>query len=187
AKEAAGNNLALLATPSGNLPPAEDFHPWEACMTINGNWGYNKDDHGFKSTKSLIQTLADIASKGGNLLLDVGPTPDGTIQSEFAERLRGMGAWLKVNGASIYGTTFGPWQDLPFGRSTRNGSTVYLHVFNWRAGQLEVEGVAEQASSVRLLATGQSLHFHQAGGRLRIDTPASAPDENDAVLAILMR
>lgn len=82
-------------------------------MTINGTWAYNANDKRFKSSTDLVRTLIDVASKGGNFLLNVGPTPEGTIQPEFAERLRAIGAWLKVNGAAIYGTTYGPWQGPP--------------------------------------------------------------------------
>ena len=132
--------------------------------------------------------LADTASKGGNLLLDVGPGPDGTIRPEFVERLLAMGAWLKVNGDSIYGTTYGPLQNLSFGRSTRKDKTVYLHVFDWPAdGKLQVDGLGQHVASVRLLAGGERLAYHQNGDKLEIDTPRQAPDENDSVLAVVTR
>ena len=106
-------------------------------MTINGTWAYNKNDTQYKSAKELIQDLVNVASKGGNFLLDVGPTPEGTIQPEFVERLQEMGKWMKVYGDSIYGTTYGPLQNLAFGKTTAKGRLVYLHVFDWpsrRAG-----------------------------------------------------
>lgn len=173
-------------TVAGTVPKAEDFRPWETCQVITKrNWFYHQDENYFKPVKELIQLLADTASKGGNLLLDVGPGPDGTIRPEFTERLLAMGAWLRVNGDSIYGTTYGPLQNLSFGRSTRKDKRVYLHVFDWPAnGKLEVEDLGEHIVSVRLLAGGQKVPFHKSGGHLQIDIPQQAPDVNDSVLAV---
>jgi alpha-L-fucosidase len=166
-------------------PPPEHFRLWEECMTINDTWAYNKNDQHYKSTKELVQTLAEVASKGGNFLLDVGPTPEGTIQPEFAERLRAMGKWLKVNGDSIYGTTYGPLQNLPFGKTTAKGGTVFLHVFDWpSAGTLQLSGLRGTLSAVSLLATGEKLQFKQDSSGVTISVPPAAPDQNDSVIRI---
>ena len=179
-----GSRASLSEVP----PPAENFRLWEECMTINGTWAYNKNDQQFKSVKELIQTLVDVASKGGNFLLDVGPTPEGTIQPEFAERLRGIGRWMRLNGDAIYGTTYGPLQNLPFGRTTAKGSTVYLHVFEWPSSErLEVPGLSGHVSEVRLLATSEKLEFRQGRSELTVFLPHSAPDANDSVIAIEAR
>jgi alpha-L-fucosidase len=185
----AGDNTKVINNSiAGVAPKSEDFRPWETCMTTNGNWFYNLNDHNFKSAKQLIQTLADVASKGGNFLLALGPAADGTIQPEFVERLHAMGAWLKINGDSIYGTTYGPLQNLSFGRSTRNGKTIYLHVFDWPAdGELQMEGFSGTVASVRVLAGGQRLTYHMKSGKLVINTPAHAPDGSDSVLAVETR
>ena len=154
-------------------------------MTINDTWAYNKHDQKFKSVKVLIQNLANVASKGGNFLLDVGPTPEGTIQPEFVERLQAMGEWMKVNGDSIYGTTYGPWQNLPWGKTTAKGKTVYLHVFDWPTkAELEVPALKARVSQITVLATGQKAQFKQEKGRLTIAVPSAAPDPNDSVLQI---
>jgi alpha-L-fucosidase len=167
------------------VPPLEDFQLWETCMTINDTWAYNKNDQHFKSVKALIQDLADVASKGGNFLLDVGPTPQGTIQPEFVERLQAMGKWMKVNGDSIYGTTYGPWQNLPFGKTTAKGKTIYLHLFDWPSKpELEVPGLKGRVSRITVLATGQRAQFKQEKGRMLIAVPSAAPDPNDSVLQI---
>ncbi len=165
-------------------PKPEDFRPWETCMTINRTWAYNRNDHNFKSTTELVRTLIDVASKGGNFLLNVGPTPEGTIQPEFEERLLGIGEWLKVNGEAIYGTTYGPLQNLTFGRTTAKGKTVYLHVFDWPSSALELNGLRAKVSAVRLLAGNRRLTFRQSGDKVTIDVPAQSPSPHATVLAL---
>jgi alpha-L-fucosidase len=154
-------------------------------MTINTTWAYNKNDRRFKSTTDLVRALVDAASKGGNFLLNVGPTPEGLIQPEFEERLRGIGAWLSVNGEAIYGTTYGPLQQLPFGRSTAKGRTVYLHVFDMPGAAIEVTGL--RARSVTLLAGRKPVKFEQRGETLRIPTAGMAADPHATVLAVVRR
>ena len=154
-------------------------------MTINDTWAYNRNDRHFKSTTELVRALIDAASKGGNFLLNVGPTPEGTIQPEFEERLRQIGAWLKANGEAIYGTTYGPLQDLTFGRSTAKAGTVYLHVFDMPKETIEVKGL--HARSVSLLASGKTLMFTQDGERLAIHVAGITADPCATVIAVQTR
>ncbi len=168
-------------------PRPEDFQPWETCMTINGTWGYNANDLRYKSTTDLVRALIDAASKGGNLLLNVGPAPEGTIQPEFEERLRGIGKWLEANGESIYGSTYGPVQGLSWGRMTARGKTLYLHVFEWPQGPVELTGIQAKVSSVRILGGGAPATFAQKGGTLRIETTGIAAREHATVFAIQTR
>jgi alpha-L-fucosidase len=174
---------------AGGLPQNPDnFQLWETCMTINGTWAYNANDRQFKTVTQLVRTLVEVASKGGNFLLNVGPTPEGTIQPEFEERLLEIGRWLKVNGDSIYGTTYGPLQTIPFGKMTAKGKTLFLHVFDWPAsGKLEIAGLEARVSAARLLKGGERVGFHQAGGRLTLQVPPEAPDSHDSVIAIETR
>ncbi|MEK6756601.1 MAG: alpha-L-fucosidase, partial [Bacteroidota bacterium] len=106
---------------------------WETCMTMNDHWGYNKHDLNWKSTEDLIRKLADIASKGGNFLLNVGPTSEGLFPQASTDRLREIGQWMKVSGESIYGTSASPFESLEWGRCTQKpiegGTRLYLHVF----------------------------------------------------------
>jgi alpha-L-fucosidase len=169
----------------GEVPPPEDFRLWETCMTINNTWGYNKNDRNFKSAKTLIQHLVEVASKGGNFLLNVGPEPDGTIQPEFVDRLETIGKWLNVNGASIYDTTYGPLQSLPYGKTTARGKTIFLHVFDWPNGDLEVSGVHARVQQVTLLAAGKALQFSQQASQVTIHVPKKAPDPYVTVLEIV--
>jgi alpha-L-fucosidase len=122
ARERAGTPLQSM--PTAVRPSPEQFQPWEACITTNGTWGYCPSDRRWKSTDALTRTIMDVASKGGNLLLNVGPRPDGTFPEEAVERLRGIGAWMRVNGEAVYGSTFGRLQGAP-GPAT--GSRSALH------------------------------------------------------------
>jgi alpha-L-fucosidase len=166
------------------VPRPEDFQLWETCMTINDTWAYNMHDLKYKSADFLVRSLVEVASRGGNFLLNVGPQPDGIIQPEFQERLRAIGDWLAVNGDSIYGTTYGPVQGVESLRTTAKGSRIFVHVFNWPASAVELIGIDPKVLSAHLLATGQPLKFTQTEGKLRIDLPAQAPDANVSVIAL---
>jgi alpha-L-fucosidase len=169
---------------SRQVPSPGDFQPWETCMTINDTWAYNRNDRNFKPASELIRTLVEVASRGGNLLLNVGPTPEGTIQPEFQERLLAVGAWLKINGEAIYGTTYGPWQDLPFGRTTARGNIIYLHLFRWPGESLTVPARGIKVGKVTMLAGRKTLEFRQDSSSIVIKLPPSAPDPDVGVLAI---
>jgi alpha-L-fucosidase len=131
--------------------------------------------------------LIDAASKGGNFLLNVGPTPEGTIQPEFEERLRGIGKWLEVNGESIYGTTYGPVQDLPFGRMTAKGKTLYLHVFDWPQGAVELKGLSGKVAGITALSGGKPVRFTQSEAGVRVDLAGHTAGEHATVLAMRMK
>ena len=166
------------------IPKPEDFQLWETCMTINNQWAYNEHDRDFKSTEFLIRALVEVASRGGNFLLNVGPRPDGTIQPEFQERLRAIGDWLSRNGDSIYGTTYGPVQGVPSIRTTARDNQLFVHVFDWPSGALEFSGIQSRVISARLLATGQALKFTQTQQALRLDLPPNIRDPNVTTIAL---
>ena len=145
-----------FGTPEQEIPatgvPGLD---WETCMTMNRNWGYNRADKEFKTTDDLIRKLVDIASKGGNFLLNVGPTADGEFPPESVERLNGIAGWMRIFGDSIHGTTASPFPSLPWGRATErridaNSTRLYLHIFDWPAdGVLVVPGLLNEAKAAR--------------------------------------
>jgi alpha-L-fucosidase len=166
------------------VPKPEDFQLWETCMTINKTWAYNMHDHEYKSAQFLIRGLVEVASRGGNFLLNVGPQPDGIIQPEFQERLRAIGDWLTANGESIYDTTYGPVQRMASARTTAKGKKVFIHVFDWPSSVFEVNGLEAKVISARLLANGQPLRFRQTEGKLQIDLPSQPPDPNVSVIAL---
>ncbi len=183
-----------FGTPENYVPAtglrAPDGSPllWEACYTINWNsWGYNHYETEFHSGTQLIRQLIEIVSKGGNLLLNVGPTPEGTIQPEFEARLRYVGRWLKTNGEAIYGTTASVFNRLPFfGRCTVKGRTLYLHVMGWpQDGKLRLPGLKTDVRRVYLLVDrGHSLAFTREGKDVLISLPDRAPDPDATVVAV---
>ncbi|HUT44712.1 MAG TPA: alpha-L-fucosidase [Sedimentisphaerales bacterium] len=135
--------------PATGLPGVD----WETCMTMNDTWGYKSYDNNWKSREDLLHKLVDIASKGGNFLLNVGPTAEGLIPGPSVERLAAIGEWMKLNAESIYGTTASPLGEVPWGRCTAKPGTLYLHVFDWPAnGKLEVPGLKNKVKKAYLLA-----------------------------------
>jgi alpha-L-fucosidase len=166
------------------VPRPQDFQLWETCMTINNTWAYNIHDREFKSSQFLIRGLVEVASRGGNFLLNVGPQPDGVIQPGFQERLHAIGDWLRINGDSIYGSTYGPVQGAAAFRSTAKDKKVFLRVFDWPGSALKVPGVEAKVISAHLPATGQTLKFRQSEGRLQIDLPNQAADPNVSVIVL---
>jgi len=147
--------------PSSGYGPGVD---WETCMTMNNTWGYKKQDQDWKSAKTLIRNLIDIASKGGNYLLNVGPTAEGLIPDASVERLQAIGNWMKKNSDAIYATTAGPFnRQLPWGRCTRKTigpfTFLYFHVFDWPAnGVLKVPGMKSKPRRCFPLAQRITLH-----------------------------
>jgi alpha-L-fucosidase len=183
-------NKADFGTPEQYVPATGAGQGlWESCVTINqASWGYNKYETEFKTERDLIRTLVEVVSKGGNLLLNVGPKPDGTIQPEFVTRLEAMGEWLKTNGEAIYGTTASPFERLPFfGRATQKGSTVYLHVFGWpQDGQLRVPGLKNLIHNAYVLGDEKKtpLGWRRDGGDVVLSVPRAARDERATVVAL---
>ena len=137
-----------LETPEQHIPatgiPGKN---WESCMTMNDTWGFKTNDHNWKSAKTLVRNLIDIASKGGNYLLNVGPTSMGLIPEASVKRLKEIGAWMKINGEAIYGTSASPFKKLSWGRCTRktegDKELLYLHIFDFpENGILTIPGLA---------------------------------------------
>lgn len=171
-------------TPEQKIPTqAElDGQDWETCMTMNGSWGYKSWDHNWKSAEMLIRNLVDIASKGGNYLLNIGPKDDGTVPQESIDRLAAIGEWMKVNSSAIYATQASPLPDLSWGRCTMkdNGSntTLNLFIFDWPAdGKLVVPALANKVINAKLVAGNKSLTAKNVKGNVVITLPRNAPNK----------
>ncbi len=179
-----------FSTPEQYIPPTGlGDVTWETCMTMNDHWGYNSHDTHWKSSKELIRNIVDIASKGGNYLLNIGPRSDGTFPPEAVQRLHDIGAWMKVNGQSIYGTKASVFEKLPWGRSTtkRAGSrtTLYLQVFDWpKDGKLVVPGIGNEPVFAHLMLHDRTQTVDRAGSDLVIHVPTTAPSPDCSVVVL---
>jgi alpha-L-fucosidase len=178
------------ATPEQQIPFAPPSGWWETCMTMNHQWAYHPDSSTYKSSAELIRTLTEVVSKGGNLLLNVGPKPDGTWPEEAVSRYREIGAWLKDSGEAIYGTTRGPHPACFHGPMTRKGKSLYLFVRDVPRGPLVVQGIFSPVEKVRLLRTSETLSFAQqtkallSDGRVSIELPGEKCDLISTVVAV---
>ncbi|MBL8857930.1 MAG: alpha-L-fucosidase [Planctomycetes bacterium] len=185
--------LGDFVTPEQQIPESgSNSIDWESCLTMNDNWGFTNRDMSFKPTRQLLETLVEVASKGGNLLLNVGPTADGEIPSECLERLADIGRWMKVNGVAIHGARSSPIDPPAFGRVTwrmENGDTrLYLHVIDWPAdGRLTFEGLGNEALSARLLADPtRKIEVDSTPGRVTLRVDGGATDANISVIEVVL-
>jgi alpha-L-fucosidase len=161
---------------------------WETCMTMNDHWGYNSRDANWKSSQQLIRNIVDIASKGGNYLLNVGPRADGTFPPESVQRLKDIGDWMRVNGDAIYDTSASVFDSLPWGRSTTrregNKSTLFLHVFDWpKDGRLVLPGIGNQPLGANLLG-GEKLKVTRTASDIVVQVPKTAPNATCSTIAL---
>ena len=173
-------------TPEQKIPTQAELNgqDWETCMTMNGSWGYKSWDQNWKSSASLIRNLVDIASKGGNYLLNIGPKADGSVPVQSVERLRAIGKWMKVNGRAIYGSQPSPLQDLKWGRCTmfasKTKTKLNLFVFEWPENQkLIVPGLKNKVLHARLIAASGviNLAVQNKGAHVEVALPRLAPDQ----------
>ncbi len=179
-----------FSTPEQHIPPTGLDYDWEVCMTMNTSWGYKWYDNEWKSSETLIKMLVDIASKGGNLLLNVGPTAEGLIPDSSIIRLEEIGNWMQRNGESVYGTTASPFFKLTWGRCTQkvenDNTTLYLHVFDWPKDELlRVPGIDAKISDIYLLKNPkQKFAWKFEDGDLLIHAPKVIFDPINTVVVV---
>ena len=174
---------------------------WEACQTLSGSWGYHRDESSWKSTEMLIRMLIDTVSKDGNLLLNVGPNARGEMDSRALERLRGMGAWMRLHSRSIYGCGASDFTPPPDCRFTQNGNRLYLHLFAWPfkhvhldglAGQVEYAQLLDDASEVKMSVVdpdqqAQNTTMGGASGALTLELPIRKPSVAVPVVELFLK
>jgi alpha-L-fucosidase len=159
--------------------------PLETSLTMNDSWGFNITDHQFKSERQLIGYLVRAAGNDANLLLNIGPRPDGTIQPEAVERLRDMGRWLKKYGTSLYGTRGGPIAPRDWGVTTQRGDTVFVHILDWPDRVLAIPTIAGRVVRAVMLGTNTPVEFAQSGAGVTLNVPIVA-DEIDRVVVLTL-
>jgi alpha-L-fucosidase len=184
-KELLGDYQSLTdnGMPSGGI---EEY--WESPQTLNDTWGYSKFDQNWKSPDVVIRKLVSVVSKGGNYLLNVGPTGEGVIPQPSIEILTRVGEWIRQNGESIYGTAPSPFpSELSWGFSTMKGDHLYLHVFDWpEDGFLKLKGLNNRVRKAYLLAD-KSTHLHvkrDENRQVLIRLPKEPPDKIDSVIVL---
>lgn len=156
---------------------------YETCMTINNSWGYNAQDHNHKSPERIVRLLAECAGRDANFLLNVGPKPDGTIQSEHVECLEAVGHWLQKNGKAIYGTRGQVFHAPPWGTATRTAKSIYLHIWNPpEEPYLTLQMPNVRVKQARLLSTGEAVKVQQQEEYVLVSIPHPLPDTADTVI-----
>lgn len=188
-----------FSTPEQHIQASEAGRAWEACMTLNDSWGFNRGDDAWKTPKVVVDNLATCARGGGNYLLNIGPEPDGSIPPETVSVLETAGKWLDTNGKAIYGTDRIGSAGNPNANYTRRGNTLYIHQHYWPGHTPAAEwlsfyqpevvvalgGVKGKVLSARLLKTGQKVEFTQDEFALRlVGMPVEAPDNPATVIEV---
>jgi alpha-L-fucosidase len=187
-----------FSTPEQRIEAAKGV-AWEACMTLNDSWGYQKSDDNWKSPKTVIRNLVQCSKDAGNYLLNIGPKPDGSIPEESVRILETVGQWLEKNGSAIYGSEVCQADRGVFTGYTRKGNTIYFHVHHWPGDTpaqqwlsfyqpptvIAMGGFQTKVRSARFLVSGKPIKFEQDDFALRLTgLPAQPPDDPVAVIAI---
>lgn len=183
-------------------PRVPDGGLWEACQTLNGSWGYDRDNTNWKTTGQVIRLLVDGVSKGGNLLLNIGPTPRGTIDEKSRRVLQGLEDWMSLHSDAIYGAGSSRFVPPPDCRYTQRGRNLYLHIFSWPFRHLHLEGLANEVEFIRFLHDGSEIKWtlipptqepqnttlgSPGEGVLTLELPTRKPSISVPVVEILLR
>jgi alpha-L-fucosidase len=180
------------ATPEQGIPIVPPEGPWEFCVTVNDSWGYQVQDHNHKSVRQIVRMFAETIGMGGNMLLDIGPYEDGSLQLEQVERLEGLGDWIRKHDEAIYGTVAGLPAGLFYGATTltKDRKTLYLFFFDRPFDQIAVKGLLSDVKRVSVVGDGRELTSKKIGGLgetpgiVWIDVPEDVIDSNATVVKL---
>lgn len=185
-----------IIPPNGVMNELGQPVPWEECITLNNNWGYMSNCGAYKSAKDVVRLLVECVSKGGNLLLNVGPDANGTIPAQCEKVLCEVGKWLEVNGESIYQCGKSEFSKPEWGRITQSKDCIYIHVLEPSVGSLFIQEAANRAEYARLLLDGSAITMNApwnvaylgAEEYLFLNKPFfTLPDEIDTVIAVKLK
>ncbi len=179
-------------TPEQAMPVTRPEGDWEFCVTLNDSWGYVPDDNNYKNTRQLIRIFTECISMGGNLLLDIGPKPDGTIDERDERALLDFGEWINKNSEAIYGTRAGVSHDMFLGNSTisKDGKTLYLFYYDMPMGEIALKGIKNKIKKMSVLGTDTELSHYVQGGFLDMPgivwftLPTECVDKNCTVIKV---
>jgi len=180
-KDLPGQNTA-----SFNTTYVSDRLPLESSNTLNGSWGFNITDSKYKTPEQVEEMLVRSAGNNSNLLLNIGPQPNGEIQEEFVTRLRAVGEWLSRYGDAIYSTRGGPLPPADWGVTTQRANKVYVHILNWNAPLLALPPIPKTIKTAQLLLTGSPVQFTQSSNGVVFHVPAAKKDEVDRVIVLAL-
>jgi alpha-L-fucosidase len=158
--------------------------PLETSLTMNESWGFNIADKKFKSVGELIGYLVRAAGQNANLLLNIGPRPDGTVQPEAVARLDSLGAWLARHGAAIYATRGGPLPPHPWGVTTQRGDSVFVHVLDWPDRVLSIPSIGGRVARASMLVSGDRVDVAQTENGITLTLPPSNGEEPDRIVVL---
>jgi alpha-L-fucosidase len=158
--------------------------PLEECNTLNDSWGFNIGDDHYKSPEEAEEMLVRAAGDNANLLLNIGPMPNGEVQEEFVTRLHAIGQWMATYGDSIYGTRAGPIAPADWGVTTQKGDKIYVHVLHWNGRLLALPAISSMVHSAQLLTDGSSVAFSQTKDGVVLTLPGAKAGETDRVVVL---
>lgn len=183
------------STPEQGVPIVRPEGAWEFCMTMNDNWGYFPSDTNYKPISQIIRTFVEVIASGGNLLLNIGPKPDGSIATEQLERLEALGDWIKKHETAVFSTKAG----LPYGHFygptllSKDDTKIYLALFDTPKDYISLKGIQNKIKSIKVVGTNEELDFERNGGAawnnipgiLRIEVPLEKHlDENVTIIEV---
>jgi alpha-L-fucosidase len=167
-----------------NTKYVSDQLPLESSNTLNDSWGFNIGDHKFKSPEEVEEMLVRAAGNNSNLLLNIGPMPNGEIEDEFVTRLHAVGEWMSRYGESIYGTRGGPIAPADWGVTTQKADKIYVHVLQWKAPLLALSPVEKTIKSAQEFGNGSAVEFKQTQDGVVLKVPPAGKSDVDRIIVL---
>lgn len=167
-----------------NTNYVSDQLPLESSNTLNDSWGFNIGDHKFKTPEEVEEMLVRAAGNNSNLLLNIGPMPNGEIEEEFVTRLHAVGEWMSRYGETIYGTRGGPIAPADWGVTTQRADEIYVHVLQWKAPLLALPPIQKTIKSAREFGNGSPVEFKQTNDGVVLTVPSTGKSEVDRVIVL---